>query len=120
MSRVLIVDDDKDILQVVELLLTIHDHTVKTIFRAEEALNEIKKFKPDIILLDVNLGGHDGRKICKLLKTIRMVKNIPVILFSASPDLHRSHIECGANDFLSKPFDASELIDKIKKHLEAA
>jgi DNA-binding response OmpR family regulator len=120
MSKVLVIDDDKDILVVVDILLTMHDHTVKTIFKAEDTLDEIKKFKPDIILLDVDLGGHDGREICKLLKNIREIKNIPVILFSASPELERSHIECGANDFLSKPFDISELINKVKQHLKAA
>lgn len=120
MNKVLIVDDDKDILEVVEMLLTIHDYTVKSIARASGIINVIKKFKPDIILLDVNIAGDDGRDICKLLKTLKETKNIPVILFSAIPNLQLTQINCGATDYLSKPFDVSDLIKKIEKHLAAA
>jgi DNA-binding response OmpR family regulator len=120
MRKVLVVDDDKDILEVVELLLTIHNYTVNTIFRAADIFNEIKKFEPDLILLDVNIAGQDGREICKLLRTIKETENIPVILFSAIPGLEQSHLTCGATDFLTKPFDVSELIKKIEKHLNAA
>lgn len=120
MRKVLVVDDDKDILEVVELLLTINNYTVKTIFNAGETIDEIKKFKPNIILLDINIAGHDGREICKLLKSVKSSKNTPVILFSAMPELEHLHFSCGATDFLSKPFDVSELIKKIEKHLKAA
>ena len=120
MARILIVDDDKDILEVVSLLLTIHGYSVETSFRAEETKDKIKSFKPDIILLDVNIGGHDGRDICKQLKKIGTAKNIPVILFSAIPHLEQIHLECGADDYLSKPFDIPELMKKIEKHLNAA
>lgn len=120
MSKVLVVDDDKDILEVVELLLTLHNYTVKTTFRAGDTFNEIKKFKPDLILLDVNIAGADGREICKLLRTIKETENIPVILFSATPGLEQSQHICGATDFITKPFDISDLIKKIEKHLNAA
>ena len=120
MSKVLIVDDDKGILEVVELLLTLNDYTVKTLFSAEEILSEIENFKPDIIFLDVNLSGKDGREICKLLRAEKNTKDIPVILFSSIPMLQHSQLTCGATDFLSKPFEVAELIKKIEKHLKAA
>lgn len=120
MSKVLVVDDDRDILEVVELLLTLHNYSARTIFRAEEIFDEIKKCKPDIILLDVNIAGQDGREICKLLRNIKDTKNIPVILFSAIPELEQSQLTCGATDFLSKPFDVSDLIKKLEQHLNAA
>ena len=120
MSKILVVDDDKDILEVVELLLTLHNYTVKTIFRPGDTLDEIKNFKPDIIILDINIAGHDGREICKLLRAVKETENIPVILFSALPGIEQSKLTCGATDFLSKPFDVSELIKKIEKHLKAA
>jgi DNA-binding response OmpR family regulator len=120
MGRILIVDDDKDILEVVSLLLTIHGYSVETIFRAEETKDKIISFRPDIILLDVNIGGHDGRDICKQLKKISTAKNIPVILFSAIPHLEQIHLECGADDYLTKTFDIPDLMKKIEKHLNAA
>ena len=120
MAKVLIVDDDKDILEVVALILNIHGYTVETVSRAEETIDKIKKYKPDIILLDINIAGHDGRDICKRLRSFKTTKDIPVILFSAIPELEKEHNGCGATDFLSKPFETSDLIQKIEKHLNAA
>ena len=119
MARILIVDDYKDILEVVSILLTLHGYTVETSFNAEKTEDKIKSFDPDIILLDVNIGGHDGREVCKQLKKISTIKNIPVILFSAMPHLEQLHVECGADDYLAKPFEVSILMKKIEKHLLA-
>ena len=120
MAKILIVDDDKDILEVVKLLLTTHDYIVQTIFDPEETLEQIRTFNPDVILLDVNIGQHDGREICKQLKSETTIKHIPVILFSAMPGLEEAYPECEATDFIEKPFDAFELIKKIEKHLKVA
>ncbi len=120
MSKILIVDDDKDILEVVKLLLTYHNYDVQTIFDPEETREQIRTFKPYIILLDVNIGKHDGRDICKLLKSDIAIKHIPVILFSALPGLPDKYPECEATGFIAKPFDAIQLLETIEKHLKAA
>lgn len=120
MTKILIVDDDKDILEVVKLLLTHHAYDVQTIFDPEEIVEQIRTFKPDLILLDVNIGKHDGREICKLLKSDTVIKHIPVILFSALPDLGDTYPECEATGFIAKPFDAFKLIETIEEHLKVA
>lgn len=120
MTKILIVDDDKDILEVVKLLLTHHNYDVQTIFDPEETIDQIKTFKPDVILLDVNIGQQDGRVICKFLKSDITIKHIPVILFSALPGLQDTFPECEATGFIAKPFDAYELIKTIEKHLKVA
>ncbi len=120
MNKILIVDDDKDILQIVELLLTAHNYTVETVFNPANILEKVKTFHPDLILMDVNMGHHDGREICKLLKSDTIIKHIPVILFSAMQNLQETHTECEATDFIAKPFDALYLIRIIEKHLVSA
>jgi DNA-binding response OmpR family regulator len=117
MAKILIVDDDKDILDVVTLLLTTKGYDVQTIFNAEETLDKIKSFNPDLILLDVNIGKHDGREVCKILKSDGTIKHIPVILFSAMPGLQHIYHECEATGYIAKPFDVSELIGTLERYL---
>ncbi|KAA9038562.1 response regulator [Ginsengibacter hankyongi] len=117
MMKVLVADDDAAILEVVDLILSHHGFKVKPIMKGKDILKQVESFKPDVILLDVNLSGHDGMEICKELKSDENpCKHIPVILFSAIHDLKSKHVECEADDFLPKPFDNDQLIKKIKKH----
>ena len=120
MSKILILDDDTDILEVVKLLLTHHKYEVHTTSDPEEIAKQIKMFKPDLILLDVNIGKYDGREICKLLKSDIIIKHIPVVLFSAIQGLQDTYPECEATGFIAKPFDAFELIETIEEHLKVA
>ena len=117
MAKILIIDDDKDILEIVKLLLTMHNYSVLGIFDADEILAQINFFEPDLILLDIDLGNYDGRKICKQLKTHKIYKNIPVILVSANDQLKETYAECKACDFITKPFDIYHLMKKIEEHL---
>jgi DNA-binding response OmpR family regulator len=120
MAKILVVDDDKDILEVVKLMLTSKDHDVQTIYDPENLVEKIISFNPEIILLDVNIGHHDGRDICKLLKSDILIKHIPVILFSAFPGIEHTYQECEATDFIAKPFDVKELFATIERHLIAS
>lgn len=117
MIRVLVADDDADILQIVEVVLALKGFEVKPVSRGEDILQEAAAFKPDVILLDVNLSGQDGMRICKELKShLHGFRHIPVILFSAMYNLTEKLSECGADDFLAKPFDNDQLVDIILKH----
>jgi DNA-binding response OmpR family regulator len=120
MKKILIVDDDKDILMIVEMLLNAHGYTVQTIFNPSDIVEDVKTFRPGVILMDVNMGQHDGREICKILKSDTLVKAIPVILFSAMHNLMDTYGECEATDFIAKPFDSLDLIKIIEKHLKTA
>ena len=117
MTKVLVADDDPAILEVVVLILDHHGFKVKSIIKGKDIFEQVKSFNPDVILLDVNLSGEDGLEICKKLKSIESGwHHIPVILFSAIHDLKDKHLECAADDFLSKPFNNDQLIRKIRKH----
>lgn len=118
MARILILDDDKDILEIMQLILTTNGFEVEVSDNGEEACIKTEAVKPDLILLDVYLAGNDGRKICDRLKTNKKTKKVPVIMVSAYADREETLDVCDAEDFISKPFDIGELINKIKFHLK--
>lgn len=117
MAKILVVDDDLDILVVMEILLNMKGYEVEVTPKWEHAIDKIRIFKPDLILLDVLISGNDGRTICKKLKAEEDTKHIPIIMFSAHPSAEATISEYGANDFIAKPFDVNELMEKIKKHI---
>ena len=117
MSKILVIDDDPDILTVVQILLRMNHFTVMAIAKADEIPDAIKNFSPGLILLDVALSGADGREICKQLKRSAETKHIPVILFSAHYDLVNNIQECMANGLVTKPFESSYLLETIRKNI---
>jgi len=118
MSKILVVDDDIDILSVMEILLTMKGFEVEVIAKGENTFPKIESFKPDLILLDVLISGYDGRTICRKLKSNKETMHIPVIMFSAHPGAAASILEYGADDFISKPFDVTNLLQKVNYQLE--
>jgi DNA-binding response OmpR family regulator len=117
MAKILVVDDDTDILSVMEMLLSMKGFEVQVTSKGENTLPKTASFKPDLILLDVLISGHDGRVICKQLKSNKETSHIPVIMFSAHPGAAASIAEYGANDFIAKPFDVNNLMKKVNTQL---
>ena len=117
MKRILVVDDDIDILTVVKLVLESNEFEVAAISDWQKIFTQIETFHPDLILLDVSLGTQDGRNLCKQVKSNGDTKHISIILFSANHNVEKSVQECLANTFISKPFDINDLIEKINIQL---
>ncbi len=114
--RVVVADDDPDILDALKMMLEICDYEVETI--ADGAVvSRLEKSQPKLLLLDIWMSGTDGRDICKELKSKKATRNIPVIMISATRDLEKSSKDAGANDFLEKPFDMNDLLTKVEKYL---
>lgn len=118
-KKILIVDDDEAILEVVKLMLESEDYDVETSLNGA-IIRRMSASKPDLILLDVLLSGEDGREICKQLKSAESTRNIPVIMFSAHYNANQAALNCGADDFLNKPFDLDNLLAKVSKHITAS
>lgn len=116
-NKILVVDDDESILDAISMILEDAGYEVEITFKGEETFTKINEFNPDLILLDVLMSGNDGRHICKKLKTQESTRRIPIIMISAHPSAEGSTKECGADDFLAKPFDTTELLTIIKKYL---
>jgi DNA-binding response OmpR family regulator len=117
MNKILVVDDDTDILGLVEIMLHSNNYDVKAISRWQEISNSILIFRPDLVLLDVSLGGADGREICKSIKLAKETKDLPVVLFSANPDMGKFIEDCQAQSFIAKPFEIKNLLGTISNLL---
>ncbi len=120
MKKILIVDDNKLIVEVMTYILVNKGYKVISLHNADQVFNKVKSSHPDLIILDDTLPGMQGREICQLLKLNRSTKNLPVIMCSDNDDIGESLKQKGApNDILHKPFDVDSLVDKVEIQLAA-
>lgn len=112
--HILVVDDNTEILHVIREILRSEGYHVQ-ISTNGACLRHLERDLPDVILLDVLLEGEDGRELCRDLKCHEHTREIPVILFSASI-MASDHVgECGADEFLSKPFQIAQLLHLVAR-----
>ena len=111
--NILVVDDDPNIARLVALYLEKENYEVRTVGRGDDAVNEFTRLPPDLILLDVMLPGMDGYQV---LKAIRKSSAIPVIMLTARDETFDKvlGLELGADDYITKPFDAKEMVARVK------
>lgn len=112
--KVLAIDDDTAMTELLILLLQSHNFEIKTANNGPEGIELLQKKKPDIILLDLMMPGMDGWETCK---KIRSFSTIPIIVISAlnDPEIVASALDAGADDFLVKPIPNKILIAHIKQ-----
>lgn len=112
-QRVLIVDDDDNIAELISLYLIKECYETKIVGDGESALREFPVFKPNLILLDLMLPGMDGYQVCR---EIRMTSQVPIIMLSAKGEVFDKvlGLELGADDYMIKPFDSKELVARVK------
>ena len=113
LGRVLVVDDDKNICELLRLYLEKEGYGVILAHDGEEAVVKFNALKPDIILLDIMLPGIDGWQVCR---EIRKKSNVPIIMITAKVETFDKvlGLELGADDYIVKPFDTKEVIARIK------
>lgn len=116
-KKVLVIDDDRAILESLELLLDFEGFEVEVKEKGSEVFSLPEEVFPDLILLDMWLSGEDGRDICKKLKAHEATKKTPVIMMSASRGLEHTALEAGANAFIAKPFDIDDILDKVNSFI---
>jgi len=119
-SKILVVDDDPDIVEILRYNLSLEGHDVKTASNGKECLKKVKNFIPHIILLDVMMPVMDGIEACNLLKNIPSLVNTRIIFLSArSEDFTQiSAFDAGADDYISKPVKPKILMKKIASILK--
>lgn len=121
MNRILVVEDDPDLLEVVQLILEQKNYKVFPLMNGRPIFRIIDEFKPDLILMDIKLDGMDGRAIFKEIRARNTTAHLPVILTSGgfSEDyIMREHLL--SDDYLEKPFEMSVMLDKIAKLLKVS
>jgi DNA-binding response OmpR family regulator len=115
-KKILVVDDEPDILEFLQELLEQEGYTVAITDKAEYIEKLHDGGLPDLILIDVLLSGKDGREIVKDLKSQEEeTRDVPVIMFSAHPSAEETARAAGADDFVAKPFEMDEILAKIAK-----
>lgn len=112
-SRVLVVDDDKNIAELISLYLEKEGYDTKKVYDGKEAVREFASYQPHLILLDIMLPEMDGYDVCK---EIRKTSNVPIIMLTAKGETFDKvlGLELGADDYMVKPFDTKELTARVK------
>lgn len=116
-GKILIIDDEKDIVDTLTLMLQARDYAVSSASDGQEGLDKAKNEQPGLILLDIMMPGIDGYGVCMKLKADKDTKNIPIVIISAKAE-RDSVIKChnlGVSDFIVKPFNLPTLLGKLGK-----
>ncbi len=116
-KKILVCDDDTGILELIKTILQEEGFLVKVINNGKGIKEQIKQYKPDLILLDIWMPGLNGTEVIKLLKTDPETVNIAIILISALNETEEIAIKAGANDYLSKPFNINDLLAKVRRYI---
>ena len=115
-TNILVVDDEKDILELISYNLKKEGFNITTLTNGEEALRLIKRKNPDLIILDLMLPGIQGMDLCKILQSSEDTSLIPIIMLTAKseePDMVLG-LEMGADDYITKPFSPRALVARVK------
>jgi two-component system response regulator VicR len=121
MTKIMVIDDEPDLLEVVKLILESDGYQVVTAGSGQEALNVIEKDMPDLVLLDIIMPRMDGWEVFSRIKSNPKTENIPVIMLTAKDQridkLIGLHV-VRVNDYITKPFGRAELLERIKRVLK--
>lgn len=118
-SKILIVDDEINLVNMLQRLLKNLDYDVATATDGRQALERANQFEPDLILLDIKISNMDGIEVLKTLRSTTYFAEIPIIVLSAKGQLHEINagIEAGADTYLCKPVMFDEILNTIIRHL---
>lgn len=114
-KRILVVDDEPDVTELLQYKLQREGHTVEVINDPLRILGKAREFQPDLFILDVMMPDLDGYQICRMIRADSKLKDAPVIFLTARGEVEDriKGLELGADDYLSKPFDAKELVLRV-------
>jgi DNA-binding response OmpR family regulator len=116
-KKIMVCDDDQGILDVLQMLLESEGFTVFTEINSTNLIKQIHIDNPDLILLDLWMPLLSGDQVLKAIRSTNEIKNLPVIVLSASVDGDDIASDAGANDFVAKPFDLDVIVSKIRNLL---
>ena len=123
MAKIIVVDDEPDITEIVKMTLETRGHDVLTAANGSKGLALIKKVQPDLVILDVMMPKMNGMQVVELMKNRQSLNHIPILMLTAvtknslQPDEHWRK-KLGVEDFMSKPFEPLELLDRVDKILK--
>jgi len=118
-KRILVVEDEPNIVMALEFLMTQQGYEVRSVNDGDSALAEVGREPPDILLLDLNIPGRDGFEVCEAIRANPAWKRIPILVLTGKDrDADRSKaLALGADDYLTKPFATQDVVAKVKARL---
>ncbi len=119
MSKIMVVDDEASIVSLIEENLQMEGYETRHAYSGEEALEIMRHDQPDLVLLDVMMPGMDGYEVCRQMQADPQLNHIPVVMLTARssvPDRAMGYAK-GADDYITKPFDADELLVRVRAQL---
>lgn len=121
-KKILLVEDEPHILKLVAFILENNGYEVIEAFVGAEGIEKARDEKPDLIILDVMMPGLDGFEVAKMLTSDPKTKHIPILMLSSKAQFEdkMKGIDSGAMDYITKPFEKEELLQKVKECLEEA
>jgi len=118
-KKILIIDDEIDLVNLVKMRLEFHDYAVIPLYTSKRAVEISERENPTLILLDVMMPDLNGYQVCSALKSNEKTKDIPVILFTANSvefkKLSEEYKNIGASGYIAKPFEPEALLTKVKE-----
>lgn len=114
-KKVMVCDDDRGILDLIELIMEEAGFSVVSEINSLNAISRIEKEKPDLLILDIWMPVLSGDQVLKSIKNSTSIVNLPVIMYSASTEGESIAKVAGADDYIAKPFDLDELMDKVNR-----
>jgi len=119
MAMILIVEDDPNVARLVGLVLTRSGHTSEVVADGHAALERIRELRPDIVFADLAIKGLSGQALCSMLKSEEATRSIPYIILSGDRDLAEKAQDCGADDYMGKPFEFEDLLRLVAKYAQS-
>jgi DNA-binding response OmpR family regulator len=118
-KRILVLDDNQDILDIVHETLTYENFDVKSTGESVNVMPLVESFEPDLVILDYRVAGINGGELCQSIKAHPKYGNIPVIIFSAYINHDSDLYAYGCDAIINKPFDLTELVEKVNNLINA-
>ena len=116
---ILIVEDDPQVARLIALVLQRHGRPSETVADGNSALLRAREAKPEIIFADLSIKGMGGEMLCSTLKAQPETRDIPYIVLSGDRDIAEKARQCGADDFMGKPFEFDDLVRLVDKYARA-
>lgn len=118
-AQIIVLDDSPAIVDSIEMMMELEGLSVSKFYKGSDMLTALNtNEKPNVILMDMWLSGEDGRDICRHIRSDEHLRDIPVVIMSASRGLEQSALDAGADAFIAKPFDMEDMIDRVRSYIK--
>jgi two-component system alkaline phosphatase synthesis response regulator PhoP len=117
-KRILLVDDEPELVEMLTTRLEANDYDVSIAFDGEAGLKKLRDEMPDLVVLDVGLPGMDGYTFVRAASADEKIKQVPIIILTSRDKMQDLFEMEGIKEYVTKPFEAEELLEKIKKHVK--